>query len=99
MAIQINTARVSSVANYINDANKKIRDEISDLDTAIRLLERNWEGEASSSCVNKYDHLKRSFSDSRFSVVNGLVSFMRIQVEEGYEATEKSISNAAAAFE
>lgn len=98
MAILINTAVVSNTADQIDTVNKKIRDDLSDIDSAIRKLQQNWEGEASSSCTNKYEHIKRSFSDARFSVVNDFVTFIRKQVDEGYEVTEKTVSSAAAAF-
>ena len=96
MAILINTAVVTNTADQIDTTNRKIRDELSDIDSAIRTLQQNWEGEASSFCTNKYDYIKRSFADSRFSVVNDLVTFIRKQVGEGYEATEKAVSSAAA---
>ena len=98
MAVQINTAAVSSAADQIDILNKKIRDELSDVDLAIQALQRCWEGDAANSGVNKYNYIKRSFSDARFSVVNGIVSFMKIQVGEGYETTERAVSTAASAF-
>lgn len=98
MAILINTAVVSNTADQIDTANKKIRDDLSDIDSAIRTLQQNWVGEASNSCANKYDYIKRNFADARFSVVNDLVTFIRKQVNEGYETTEKTVSSAAAAF-
>ena len=98
MAILINTAVVSNTADQIDTTNKKIRDDLSDIDSAIRTLQQNWEGEASNSCTNKYEYIKRSFADARFSVVNDMVTFMRKQVDEGYETTEKAVSSAASAF-
>ena len=98
MAILINTAVVSNTADQIDATNKNLRDGLSDIDSAIRTLQQNWEGEAASSCANKYDYIKRNFADARFSVVNDLVTFIRKHVNEGYETTEKTVSSAAAAF-
>ena len=98
MAILINTAAVSNTADQIDATNIDLRDGLSDIDSAIRSLQQNWEGEAASSCANKYDYIKRNFADARFSVVNDLVTFIRKQVDEGYETTEKTVSSAAAAF-
>ena len=98
MAIQINTAAVSSAADHIDTTNKKIQDGLTEIDAALRTLRQNWVGEASNSCANKYDYIKRNFADARFSVVNDLVTFIRKQVNEGYETTEKTVSSAAAAF-
>lgn len=98
MAIQVNTASVLATADQIDTINKKIREGLSEVDMAIRSLQQDWEGEASYSCTNKYEYIKRDFSDTRFSVINSVVSFMRNQVGEGYEATEHSVSSAASAF-
>ena len=98
MEVKINTASVLCAAEQIDITNKKMRDELADIDSAIRTLQQNWEGEAANSCVNKYEYIKRKFSDSRFSVVNAMVSFMKNQVGEGYEMTEQAVSTAASAF-
>ncbi len=98
MAIQINTAIVSATADQIDILNKKIRDELSDVDLAIQALQYCWEGNAASSGFNKYSYIKRSFFDARYSVVNGIVSFMKVQVGEGYEMTDQAVSTAASAF-
>lgn len=98
MAILINTAVVSNTADQIDATNIDLRDGLSDIDSAIRTLQQYWEGEALSSCTNKYEYIKRNFADARFSVVNDLVTFIRKQVDEGYEVTEKNVSSAAAAF-
>lgn len=98
MSIQINTAAVSASANYIDMLNKKIRDEISEVDSAVRSLENCWEGAAASSCVNKFTYIKRNFSDARFAVVDQFVSLLRDVAGEGYETTEKALISAASAF-
>ncbi len=98
MAIQINTAVILNTADQIDTINKKIRNNLSDVDSAIRMLQQSWESEASNSCANKYEYIKRNFTDARFSAVNGFVSFMRNQVGVGYETTEQAVSIAASAF-
>lgn len=98
MDILINTAAVSTTADQIDRINKKIREELTEIDSAIRILQQGWEGEASKSCVNKYEYIKRNFSDARFSVVNNLVSLMKFQAGEGYERTEQAAITAASAF-
>ena len=98
MAVQINTAAVSETADQINILNKKIRDELSEVDAAVQSLRSIWEGEAASSGINKYDYIKRNFFDARFTALDGLVSFIKIQVGEGYEAAEQAVATAADAF-
>ena len=99
MDILINTAEVLSTADQIDTINKKIREDLANLDSAIKTLKNNWEGEASNSCTNRYDYIKNSFSDSRFTVVNEMVYFMRSNVGEEYERLEKTlVDTAASAF-
>lgn len=98
MAILINAAAVLSAADQIDATNKQIRDEWSNINTAIGTLQRNWEGSAADSCRNKYDYIKNNFSDVRFSVVNDFASFLKNQVGEGYKSTEQAATKAAAAF-
>lgn len=98
MDLLINTAAVLSTAEQIDTINKQIRDDLADVDNAIKALQQSWESEAAGSCSNKYEYIKRSFSDRRFSVVNQMVSFLKNQVGEGYETTEKTLSSAASAF-
>lgn len=98
MAIQVNTEAVRLVADQIDAANKSMRNDLSGVDNAIRALQQAWQGEASNACANKYEHIKSSFSDARYRVVNNMVSFMRVQVGESYETMERKLSNAASAF-
>lgn len=98
MAVLINTAAVSLTADDIDKVNKKIRDELSEVDLAVRELRSNWTGQAADSCASKYGRIKDSFSDRRYSVVNGMVVFMKNSVGESYNAAEQTLVNAASAF-
>ena len=98
MAIQINTDAVLTTAEQIDTINRTIQEDLSDIDRLVRNLQNAWSGDASRECVEKYNHIKRDFSDARFSAVNNMVSFMRNQVAQGYEDTEKSAKSAAEAF-
>ena len=98
MAVQINTAAVTDTANQIDMLNKQMRDKLSFADSAMRALQVLWEGTAANSALQKYDRIKRSFSAERFSVLNRLVLYMKVQVGEKYEETEQSVRKAASAF-
>ena len=97
MAIQITTNAVLAVAEQIDTSNKKIRDEFNDLESTIRILQQDWEGEAANTCARKYHHIKQQFSDARFSVVNDLFLFLH-QVDDSYNQVDQALSKAASAF-
>ena len=96
--VQINTDAVKAAAENIDAVNKRIRDELYDVDRSIRALQQCWEGEAADAFTYRYEYLKREFADARFAVIDSMVSFMKNQVGEGYSLTECAISSAAAEF-
>lgn len=98
MAIQIDTGAVSEAAKQIGNLNQKMHDNLSEVNQAVSLLRQNWSGSAATKWLKKYDTIKNDLSNTRFLVVDGLVSFMKNQVGEGYEKTETAVSKAAAAF-
>lgn len=98
MSVKINTVAVLATANRIDNYNKKICDELTELKLSINALRNYWEGEAANSGINKFDYIERNYSDSRFLVLNNVVSFMKAQVGECYDDTEQKILTAASAF-
>ena len=96
--MRINTAAVSSSASQIDAINKEIRSDMSNVDTAIKNLQKNWEGSGSSACNTRYKSIKSTFKEARFSVINNLVSFLKEHVGVTYEDTEQKVSNAASKF-
>lgn len=98
MAILINTTAVETAANRIDVINREISNDMDTLDLVLRGLQSTWQGSAATTAVNRYHNLKRSLGDTRFTVVNGMVSFMKIQVGEGYESMEHAVKTAAQAF-
>ena len=98
MAVQVNTAVVLDTSNQVAKTNQSIKDDFSEVESAIKNLSNEWVGSASEVGIGKMDYLKRSFCERRYNVVNDMVLFMQNQVREGYETTEKTISSAASAF-
>ena len=96
--MRINTAAVSSAANQIDSVNKEIRSDMGNVDTAIKNLQKNWEGSASSACNTRYKNIKSNFKETRFSIINNLVSFLKQYVGVEYENTEQKVSDAASKF-
>ena len=98
MDIMVNTGAVLAASESIDTINKKIQSDLSDVEAALRRMRQSWEGDAANACTNSYDQIKERLGEARFAVVNGLVSFMKYQVGEGYDTTEQAVSSAASAF-
>lgn len=98
MAIRVNITTVKGAAQHIYRTNTEIRDDLEEVNRAIRWLKNNWEGDAVGACVCEYERIKGTYADARYNVLNGMFSFLKEQVGEQYENTEQTISTAAAAF-
>lgn len=98
LALLVDTGKVESTAQQMARINKDISDDFIVLEEAINKLNHNWEGNASEYGINSFKSIKQNFYDSRYGVVNNLVSLMSNQVGVGYDEMEKSIASAAAAF-
>lgn len=98
MAVQINVQSVIDTSDIIAEENRKIHDSFIDIENTIRYLRANWVGNAQEMCCGKAESIKELFNDSRFAVIDDYVRFLRLQVGEGYETTERVISSAANAF-
>lgn len=98
MAIKIDTARVDTAATKISSYNSKIRDDFSSVVDAVGVLNRNWDGGASDNAIRAFNHIKETYCNHRFSVVNDLVTLLRVQVSSDYQKTEANIKKNAEAF-
>lgn len=98
MAVKVDTDVVRRTANEISNLNKTIENDFSAVEHAMKCLNENWEGVAAEIAMRNFQSIKNTCCNSRFDVVNGMVSFMRRQVGEGYESGEAAITSAASAF-
>ncbi len=98
MAIQIDTLKVQLAAANISRINAEIESDYSTITSAVQKLKNNWKGNASDYSANAIRHIEQSYGDARFSSVNQLVSFLKVQVNESYEVVESSAVSAADAF-
>lgn len=98
MAVQIDTGAVALAAQEIAALNSRINQDFSDMESAVQRLSQGWRGNASADGVDRFRHIKLTFFDSRYRVVNQVVTFLQQQVGAGYEETEKAVSSAADAF-
>lgn len=98
MAIQIKTASVRETAKAISEENKVLLNSYNDIDSTVTFLKHNWTGNASDVCCEMAKHIKDKFKTARYDVVEDFVRFMLVQVGEGYERTEQTLTTAADAF-
>ena len=96
--LKMNTESVNVVADNINVINNQIRDDISNVDSAISSLNGSWEGSASSCVIDKYYSLKNQFCDNRYTVLNNYVNYLKQQIGTGYESTETTNTTLADQF-
>lgn len=95
--IKVNTDKVALAATNIARYNQNIKDNFSEPENAIKMLDGFWDGVASENAKNAFYSIKSAYLNDRYNVVDNFVTFLRQQVDEGYTQTEtanKSLSDA-----
>lgn len=98
MIVKVDTQAVRDASAEIARQNQSIRSDFRKVETAISRLDRAWSGTASVQGINKLQHIKKSFTEQRYQVVDDLVRFIRLQVGENYESAEQTNVKSASAF-
>lgn len=88
--IKVDTERVSSAAKQIAQYNRKIREDFSAVEAAMRALNNVWDGTASSQAMSAFHELKHAYDEPRYEVMNNYVTFLHQQVDPGYTQTENT---------
>lgn len=96
--LRINTEAVVSVANNVKLYNTQMKDGASSVESAIKKLDKSWEGVAATEAISKFNEIQSKFSDSRYSVLNNFVNYLMQQIGEGYSQTEDANKSLAAQF-
>jgi uncharacterized protein YukE len=86
--IKVDTERVSAAAKQIAQYNRKIRDDFSAVELAMKALANVWDGTASSQAISAFHELKQAYDEPRYEVMNNFVTFLHQQVDPGYTQTE-----------
>ena len=97
-AMKVNTDAVVTVAKNIKRINDDIRNQFSDVESAIRRLDSSWDGSAATNAIGKFNSLKGAYCDNRYKVIENFVNFLLQQVGEGYTQTESANTSLADAF-
>ena len=78
MTIKIDTGSVRTTASQIANVNKKINDDFYSVETAIKNLNKNWDGSASDTAIRKFQSIKSTYYKTRYNVVNDMVNWRRL---------------------
>ena len=96
--VKVSTDVVEDVANKLKKINNDIRNQFSDVESAMRKLDSSWDGSASTKAIGKFNSLKGTYCDNRYKVVDNFANFLLHQVGEGYVQTESVNISLADAF-
>jgi len=96
--INVNTEAVKAAAIEIETINNRLDNDFSKLDNAMKQLDKNWDGSAADNAITKFNEVKNNFVERRSTVISNMANFMRVQVGENYEVTEKTVESAASQF-
>lgn len=98
MAIKINTGAIANSATRISRYNNNIKNSLSSVEQAVNSLNRSWDSGISDLAVNSFFHIKRTYADSRYIVIDDMRKFLVNIAGEGYENTESAVESVASAF-
>lgn len=87
--IKMDTDAVRSAADNIATLNGDMKDSLIELSKTIGNLRSSWEGKAAETCIGKFNDMNSAYGESRHTVINNVVLFLKQQIGEGYEETEK----------
>lgn len=96
--LKVDAEQVVATANRIKNYNNQMRDGFSSVQEAITRLDGTWDGSAATNAIRKFNAIKNSYCEARYSVVDNFVSFLHQQVGEGYTQTEAANKSLADQF-
>ena len=96
--LRIDTAAVAVAAQNIGTINQQIWDGFDLAQSAVKELDKSWDGAASAAAVGKFNEIKSKLADARFAVMETYKRFLLEQVGQGYELAEDVNKKLADAF-
>lgn len=98
MSIRIDTGIVLNTAQSIDNANRNINNEFSNMERSIVNMDYAWNGQAAERAVYNFSKIKQSFYMQRSNVISDMTRFMRQTVVSGYESLENELKSNAKQF-
>jgi hypothetical protein len=96
--VKVDTKLVETTAKNIANYNNKILNDFSSVESAMKALDTEWVGNASTNAMGSFFEIKNAFIDVRFDVVQDYVKFLNEQVNAGYELIENNNKYLATLF-
>lgn len=94
----LDSEQVNNIATSIESDNKKLKELLDDSKTEIDKLATYWEGDASDATRAAYDAFATKYFQVYYDVLNQYVTFLRTNVADQYESTEKTNVSLAEQF-
>lgn len=96
--LKVDTGAVVTAAGNIKQCNVDMRDQFTQVQSAINQLNNSWEGSAATAAISKFHEIKSKFYEARYQTLDNYVNFLLQQVGEGYNKTEQTNKSLADAF-
>ena len=96
--LKVDVEQVVNTANRIKKLNTEMKDGFSSVQDAIKKLDDTWESSAATNAMTKFNAIKNSYCEARYTVVDNFVAFLHQQVGQGYTQTENVNKSLAEQF-
>ncbi|MBR6222589.1 MAG: WXG100 family type VII secretion target [Lachnospiraceae bacterium] len=87
-SITVNTDQVKSIADKMDEINKKLREELDKTKVTIDGLANIWQSEAARATIDSYDKFAQNYFQLYEDVMKQYSNFLRTNVQQGYESIE-----------
>ena len=96
--IILSTEEVLDIAKKIETDNEKLLDLLNESKKHLDYLSSYWSGEASAETLASYDSFANKFFQQYHDILAEYVNFLRINVADDYDTTERADIKLADAF-
>ena len=96
--ITVDSEQVLGIASQIEGDNQQLQKLLNDSKSTIDSLASYWSGNASEETRSSYEAFAGKFFETYYDVLNQYVKFLRTNVADQYERTERVNTNLADAF-
>ncbi|MCL2813454.1 MAG: WXG100 family type VII secretion target [Oscillospiraceae bacterium] len=97
-SITLSTQEVLGYASQIETDNGTLRDLLNESKSHLDSLATYWTGGASSATLDSYNTFANKYFQSYYEILDQYVKFLRANVAENYEETERVDTQLADAF-
>jgi len=96
--ITLTTEQVREIATQIENDNKKLKELLDSSKTTIDSLSSYWTGQAAGETQSSYESFANKYFQQYYDILDQYVKFLRANVADNYENTERIDTQLADAF-